>query len=380
MDSFNAGWRAALRSTPAAAAQPAAAAERRAGGAGRAASCAAREALQNPSAPQSRPTTPQPVVRPGALVEMRWRCRPCRGSHAKNDRPSRSCRACRHPCGAPSSESQRRMTFRHPEVLHCATVRPGRPKKRKAKPPFDEPRCASRPSDSASRVGAAINSRKYRDEPGWAAGVGALDTALRPTLRSATAVVGDDLIVVGTASAGACLAATGACGSAPPAAVAASVAAPAATTDTRLWPPAASGSRTTTRCGRGGPHGPGRQGAHRPAGAAHAGRGRVLHRADVRATRLRPDGGRASPARLVAHAPAGVPERRSHHRHEAWLLARLRAGLGTRSAGCAVRGECLDDSLWSPPADGGGPPTWEMAGYPFERELAGASVTRWVDL
>eukprot|EP00966_Prymnesium_polylepis_P054780 1266088-Prymnesium_polylepis.1 len=40
----------------------------------------------------------------------------------------------------------------------------------------------------------------------------------------------------------------------------------------------------------------------------------MLHRADVRAARLRTDGGRASPSRLVAHAPAEAPERRPHHR------------------------------------------------------------------
>eukprot|EP00966_Prymnesium_polylepis_P011101 255206-Prymnesium_polylepis.1 len=54
--------------------------------------------------------------------------------------------------------------------------------------------------------------------------------------------------------------------------------------------------------------------------------------------------------------------------------------MGTRSARGAVAGECLYDELWSPPADYGEPPIWEMAGYPFERELAAAVVTRWVDL
>eukprot|EP00966_Prymnesium_polylepis_P038345 889759-Prymnesium_polylepis.1 len=54
--------------------------------------------------------------------------------------------------------------------------------------------------------------------------------------------------------------------------------------------------------------------------------------------------------------------------------------MGTRSAWGAVAGECLHDELWSPPADYGGPPIWEMAGYPFERALAAGGVTRWVDL
>eukprot|EP00966_Prymnesium_polylepis_P275707 6370126-Prymnesium_polylepis.1 len=40
----------------------------------------------------------------------------------------------------------------------------------------------------------------------------------------------------------------------------------------------------------------------------------MFHRADVRAARLRADGGRTTPPRLVAHAPARTPERSPHHR------------------------------------------------------------------